>query len=216
MDRTRMRPSGSRGADEMPFAIHDLTISHRDVEQGALVFTARSPMVVGRARIAQLRTPSDLSKVERWMIEQAKIRGERARIVIFRAVNERGERVWEFDPTLSERELEEGGLVLTKALIPLHRRLMAAGVVLMLHTDWGLRDCYALRHGIRKALDELQDAPGPIAQADRWVWTHMLLHVALDLDHVTTSLLPEQLTMIERRWPRVRDLVAQLPSDAID
>ncbi|HLK35469.1 MAG TPA: hypothetical protein VKU41_01870 [Polyangiaceae bacterium] len=44
----------------------------------------------------------------------------------------------------------------------------------------------------------------------------MLLHAALSLDHIVASLLPHQLTMVTRRWPRVHELIARLPANAID
>jgi hypothetical protein len=202
----------------MPFTIGDLTVHHRNLRHGAMVITPKSPMIIGRARLEQLRKPSSLSKVERWLMAQARKRGERARLVLFRAVNDKGERVWQFDPDLREAELEQGGRILSKALLPFHRRLMASGVVLMVHTEWGTRECYAMRHGIRALIDEYdaQRALSPVDEADRWILTHMLLHVALNADHVTGSLLPTHLTMIDRRWPRVRELIAQLPREAID
>jgi hypothetical protein len=119
---------------------------------------------------------------------------------------------------MTEIELEQAGLVVTRALLPLHRRLMAAGVVLMVHTEWGTRECYAMRHGLRKLVEEIdaKRAPSATDEADRWLLSHMLLHVALNLDHVATTLLPTHLAMIDRRWPRVRELVALLPPDAVD
>jgi len=202
---------------DMPFALGEVLLRHRGVERGAMVITPKTPIVVGAARLAQVGQSTTLSPVERWLLEQIKNRGERARVVLFRAVNDKRERVWQFDPALSENQLEEGGYVFSKALVPFHRRMLASGVVLMVHTDWGLRECYAMRHGLRRLVQELDaiSVRDPVQEADRWVLSHMLLHVALGLDHVTTSLLPTHLTMIERRYRSALELVSRLPPDAI-
>jgi hypothetical protein len=202
----------------MPFAIDQQVVRHGSAEQGVMVITPKSAMTVGRKRIDDLRKPTGISPVERWLIEQARQRGSSRRIILFRAVNDAGERVWQFDPSLAESELEEGGYVLSKALLPFHRRLLASGVVLMVHTDWGLRECYAMRSGGQRALVDIDRLPAgdPTREADRWVLTHMLLHAALNLDHIVKTLLPDHLKMVERRWPRVRELIARLPASAID
>jgi hypothetical protein len=44
----------------------------------------------------------------------------------------------------------------------------------------------------------------------------MLLHVGLNQEHVVTTLLPDYLTLIDRRWERVRELIARVPASAID
>ena len=158
------------------------------------------------------------SAVSRTRARRERERSDRVRVVLFRAMNSAGQRVWQFDPDMSEEELEEAGIVFTRALLPFHRRLMAAGIVLMVHTEWGIRECYAVRHGLRVLSKQLESKsnPTPVEEADRWVVGHMLLHVALNLEHVTTTLLPAHLTMVERRWPRVQELVSLLPHDAID
>ena len=208
----------SSAGTDMPFTLGEVLLRHRGAERGAMVITPRNPMVVGAARLEQLAQSTGLSPVERWLLEQIQGRGERSRVVLFRAVNDKRQRVWQFDPALSEAQLEEAGYVMSKALVPFHRRMLASGVVLMVHTEWGQRECYALRHGIRRLVQELDAIPerSAVEEADRWVLSHMLLHVSLGLDHVTTSLLPTHLTMIERRYPNVLELVSQLPRDAID
>lgn len=202
----------------MPFQFSELVLHHRNIEYTATVITPKTMMTFGRDRIGQLSKPTGISRVERWMIEEVGRRGERARVLLFRAVNTQAQRVWQFDPDMSEQELEDAGVILTKALLPFHRRLMASGVVLMVHTEWGVRECYAMRHGLRVLARELDSKSNltPVEEVDRWLLSHMLLHVALNIEHVTTTLLPTHLTMIERRWPRVRELVALLPPEAVD
>jgi hypothetical protein len=105
-------------------------------------------MTIDQSRLERLRRATTVNQVERDLIEQARRRGG-VRVVLFRAVNDAGERVWQFDPHFDQPQLEEAGLVMIEALLPLHRRLMAAGVMLMVHTDWGARECHAMRHGTK-------------------------------------------------------------------
>ena len=203
----------------MPFNIEELPMEHGAHKEAAVVITAKNPMVIGRDRIKHLKRPATLNDVDRWLIDQAARRSSRARVILFRAMNARNERVWEFDPSLSDGELEEGGYVLTKALLPFHRRLLVNGMSLMVHTDWGLRECYAMRYGVRRLAAEIkkgQSDADPVAEADRWVLGNMLLHVALSMDHVIAELLPSHLSMIERRQDRLKRLIARLPQEAID
>jgi hypothetical protein len=205
-------------SSEMPFAIGEQTVRHGSTVHRVMVITPKSAMIIGRQRIDHLRRPTGISPVERWLIEQARQRGSAARIILLRAVNNAGERVWQFDSSLTDPELEDGGYVMSRALLPFHRRLLASGVVLMVHTDWGLRECYAMRSGTQKALGELEhpQESDPTREADRWVLTHMLLHAALNVEHIVQTLLPHHLAVVERRAPRLRELIARLPASAID
>ncbi len=203
----------------MPFTVEEHPMQHAGVRQAAVVITAKNAMVVGRERIQNLKRPTGMNHVDRWLLEQAASRASRAKVILFRAMNDVGERVWQFDPALNDQELEEGGYVLTRALLPFHRRLLAAGMVLMVHTDWGLRECYAMRHGVRKLKQELEQGPDkadPIVEADRWILSNMLLHVALSMNHVVSQLLPSHLAMLERRQVFLKNLVASLPASSID
>jgi hypothetical protein len=206
--------------EAMPFVIEDVELRHQEQRQNAIVITPRKQMVLGRDRIQRLKGPTSLNKVDRWLIAQAEARRGRARVVLFRACNTLNERVWQFDPSLSDAELEEAGYLLTCALVPFHRRLLAVGIVLMVHTDWGVRECYAMRHGVRarekELLSKIEGAPSLVNQVDAWVLNNMLLHVALSLKHVTERLLPMHLGMVERRWAQVLPLLGRLPNSTID
>ena len=93
----------------MPFTIEDLPIRHQELTHRAIVITPKNPMVLGRERIEALRRPTSLNKVDRWLIDQAVRRSGKSRLILFRACNRQGERVWQFDPSLSDAELEEAG-----------------------------------------------------------------------------------------------------------
>lgn len=218
VERTRLRLSLPPPVAKGPFEVTETTIEGTDRTQRAMVITPRVPLHFDRQRLEKIRFSTELSEVERWLVEQAQQRGEGATIVIFRAVNEGGGRVFEFGTDLPEDELEEGGYVFSRALLPLHRRLLAAGVMLMVHTDWGGRPCYAMRQGKRRMLDEFRSSSyhTAVRVADEWILKHQLLHVALPFEHVRTQLLPDHLAAIERRRSHVSQLVSALPPSAID
>jgi hypothetical protein len=200
----------------LPFDIQDLDLRQGTTKHGAVVIVPRTPMFVGSERLARLQGAPSVNQVERALIAEVKRRG--VRVVLFRGMNDEGRRVWEFDPAFDEHELENAGVVMSRALLPLHRRLMAAGVMIMVHTDWGRRESGCMRHGIATLLRQYENVAhlSPLDEAHRWLLTHMLLYVSLDHRHVIESLLPSHLTLIDRRWPRVRELVAKIPAEEID
>jgi hypothetical protein len=199
----------------LPFEIADLTLRKGELEYRAMTITPKNAMVIGCERIEKLRHAGDVNQVERSLIAQVR-RRENVRVVLFRAKNDAGERVWQFGPDLQDSMMEDVGIVMTKALLPLHRRLMAAGVMLMVHTDWGGRECLSMRDGMRALADKAGQGTTALDAADHWLLTHMLLHVGLDQEHVTKTLLPDYLSLIDRRWERVHELLAKAPREPFD
>jgi hypothetical protein len=207
MDQRAPVANSSAGAD-VPFSITDERVRTSKRSENVMVVTPRNRIVVDHARLDRLSKPSALSPVEGWLIEQARLRGDGARVVLFRAVNEKGERVWEFDPTFSESDLEKGGTIMTRALLPFHRGLLESGVVLMVHTDWGFRESYAFRHGVRVLSEQLSlSARSDDNEIDRWILGNMLMHVALKLDHVLRNLLPAHMGLVQQRANRVAEML---------
>lgn len=210
----------SNAADgQSPFRISETTVTSHGSVHPVLVIASRVPRVFGAERIDALKKPISLSAADRFLIEQTKKSGHRVHLAAFRAANEAGDRLWSFDPRLSGAEVEELGYLITRSLLPVHRRMMANGIALLAHTECGTRECYAMRYGVRRLLTELDEAPhtdAALTDVDRWILRNMLFHFALDLDLVTTSLLPNQIRMIEQRWSRVSDLVTRLPRHFLD
>jgi len=202
-----------------PFLLRETTVTSQGTVYPMLVVAPRASRVFGVERIEALRQPTSLSAADRYLIEQTKKCGSRVHLLAFRAANEAGERLWSFDPKLSSSQAEELGYLLIKSLLPVHRRLMANGVALLAHTECGTREAYAMRYGVRRLLTELEQQPHAnpaLTDVDRWILRNMLFHFALDLELVASSLLPNQIRMIERRWARVSDLVTKLPQHFLD
>ena len=202
-----------------PFLLSETTVTSQSSVYPMLVVTARASRIFGEERIEALKQPTSLNAADRYLIEQAKKCGSRVHLAAIRAANEAGERLWSFDPKLSSSQAEELGYLITKSLLPVHRRLMANGVALLAHTEWGTRECYAMRYGMRRLLTELEQQPhadAALTDVDRWILRNMLFYFALDLELVASSLLPNQIAMLERRWARVSDLVTKLPPHYLD
>jgi hypothetical protein len=176
-------------------------------------------MVLGPERLERWREPTSLSPGDRLLIEETRRRRGRVHIGAIRARNELGECVWSFDPNLTGTQVEELGYLLTCVLLPVHRRMLANGVAVFAHTEWGTLECYAMRQGVRRLLAELRAHPHPdaaLTEIDLWILRNMLFHFSLSLQHVTTHLLPHQIRLLERRWDHVSELLTKLPSHFVD
>lgn len=219
MTQLRLRSPTDAPSTEWPFKISETEVLTDTAAHPMLVITPRAPMMFGVERIETLRKPTRLSAADRYLIEQTRHRKGRVHLAALRAGDGFGQRLWSFDPILTAGEVEELGYLITKSLIPVHRRMMANGVALLAHTEWGPRECYAMRYGVRRLLAELSDQPHSnpaLTDVDTWILRNMLFHFALDLEHVKTTLLPNQIRMIERRWERVSALITRLPEHVLE
>jgi hypothetical protein len=181
-------------------------ITSASAKRVATVLTPRNPMVFDRVRLQRVEAAAKLSPVEQWLVENARQNPEESRITILRAVNSSGTRVWLFDPSFENAELEEVGYLLTKALLPFHRALAQTGVVLMAHSDWGDRESYGLRSGVWRRVDELSVKTTPTADEslDLWALKNMVHHMSLSLEHVVRNVLPRHRAMVDRSWARLQ------------
>lgn len=170
-------------------------------------------MVIGTDRLERLAGSDSVNEVERGLVDEAAQRSATA--VILRAANDRGERLWNFDEGLSETELIEAGPIMCRALLPLHRRLAAIGVLTMVHTEWTPRDCYTMRVGAQRLLRERSQADDPLSGLDVWMLSEMLTYVARPAAEVTRASLPFRLLTADRDLSRLRALVAAVPSELL-
>src|SRR5688572_15127601 len=219
MLHARLARSSNLGGSQLPFRVSETTVTSHGTVHPVLVITSRVPRVFGVERIEALKKPTSLSAADRFLLEQTRQRGHRVHLAAVRATNEAGDRLWGFDPALSSSEVEELGYLITKSLLPVHRRMMANGIALLAHTECGTRECYAMRYGVRRLLTELDEAPhtdAALTNVDRWILRNMLFHFALDPEHGTMSLHQDQIRVMERRWARVSDLVTKLPRHFLD
>lgn len=200
-----------------PFKIDLVTIVKGPMALKAIVLTPKHTVVFGRAKLDEVNTGTELSAVDRWLLEQ--MTQAQAPIAVFRSVNDAGERVWAVDPELGSDETEQLGYVLTRGLLPVHRRMVTAGVALFAHTDWGLKETEAMRGGVRRMLEVLAERPRAhpaVQELDVWILKHLLFHFGMPYQHIIQNVLPDHLRLIGGRAERARELVARLPHAAID
>jgi hypothetical protein len=201
-------------AADAPFVFNEIGLGAGALRLRGLVMMPKKPMIVDRERLDRLRGATTVNDAERGIIAAA--RRARARVLVLRAADDTGTRLWQLDPSLDEPALAEGGYVLSRAILPLHRRLVAAGVMLMVHTEWGVRECYAMRERVVRLAAERRSATDACGALDDWLLRHVLLHTALGFDHVVKNVLPSHVTMIDRRAARVTSLLAELPASELD
>jgi hypothetical protein len=202
----------------MAFLITETEIVVAGFRHPAMVVTPPSPMVVDRKRLAAVRGSESVNDVEKRILRECEQRKGRCHVAIFRGITTAGHVGWSFDPSFDERELGEAGYVMTRALLPLHRRMLANEILLFVHSEWGDRECLAMRKGVELAIEEAaarQDADSPLVRADLWILKNMLFHFALPMDRILESVLPPHLRMMHTRLPRVRTLVGELPKASI-
>ena len=202
----------------MSFVITELEIPVAGVRHPAMVVTPPAPMVVDRKRLEAVRGLERVNDVEKRILKECEQRKGRCHVAIFRGVTSSGQIGWSFDPSFDERELGEAGFVMTRALLPLHRRMLANEILLFVHSEWGDRECLAMRKGVELAIEDASsrsDSDSPLVRADLWILKNMLFHFALPMDRIIESVLPPHLRMMHTRLPRVRTLVAELPKASI-
>lgn len=193
--------------DNFPFEMSQVTIPGEQGGRTSTVLTPKNAMVFGRTQLDKVQAARGLSPVEQWLVAYAAGHSEQCRIMILRAVNSEQERVWLFDPSFDNDTLQVAGYVMTQALLPFHRALMAAGVMLLAHTDWGDRESYGIRHGVWRCIEELSTKTELSLEQEQnlAVLKTMVHHMSLSLDHVVTHLLPGHLHMVDRRWARMQE-----------
>jgi hypothetical protein len=174
-------------------------------------------MVFGRTKLNEVNTGTELNARDRWLLTE--VERCKARIAVLRSVNTYGERVWAVDPELSESEATQLGYILTRGLLPVHRRLVALGITLFAHTDWGLKETEAMRGGVARMLEALAQRPrahAAIQEIDLWILKHFIFHFGMPYQHIMDKVLPEHLKLIDTRTARIAELVTRLPNAAID
>lgn len=193
---------------DLPFDFDHVVVETEGFACGVLVMTPRRPTLLGPAQREHLRSVPPLSEVEQTILDRIAARPEETPILILRGADDEGRSLWSFDPSFDEQELEETGLVFSRAVMPFYRGLLDRGVVLFVHSDWGYREIGPIRRGLNALADQVgtSSTNAAVAAIDEWIVRNMLLYSSLSLQHVLQRLLPTHLRLLERRGDRVRRL----------
>ncbi len=199
--------------DGFPFRIDPVSLTSGSTRHGGIMFMPRRPMTIGAEWLERVADVNTVNVAERRLIDAARM--SRGRLVLFRARADDGRRLWTFDPEMDDKALEHAGQVMSRALLPLHRRFAAVGITLIVHTGWELRECYGMRRGAESLRDERSGSNTPLGRLDAWLLRNMIVHLSLSYDHVVREVLPGHLSMVERRAATVRDLIEAVPKSRI-
>ncbi len=197
---------------DSPFGFDHVVVASEGFSCGALVMTPRAPTVLGPAQREHLRSVPPLSEIEQSILDRIAARPEGTPILILRGADDDARRLWSFDPSFGEQDLEEAGLIFSRAVMQFYRGLLHRGVVLFVHSDWGSREIGPIRRGLDALADQVSTSctDGAAAAIDEWIVRNMLLYSSLSLQHVLQRLLPTHLRLLERRGDRVRRLFGRV------
>lgn len=194
----------------MPFRLEPVTLDGRVT----VVMTPKEVMRFDRPRLDAVRLATSVSDVERELLRG--IFAHEPASLVFRARGDDGEELWRFDDSFDEFDLRQAGYVMALGLLPLQRRLACGGVTLMAHAGWPMRECFAMREGLTRVARERAASRDALGKLDEWIARHMVLHVALDYDHVIEKIVPMQLSSLDRRLAKVARLADGAPPAALD
>lgn len=200
---------------DLPFDFDHVTVETEGFSCGVLVMTPRRQTVLGAEQREHLRSAPPLSEVEQTILDRIAARPEGTPILILRGADDAGKSLWSFASSFDEQELEEAGLIFSRAVMPFYRGLLDRGIVLFVHSDWGFREIGPIRRGLNALADQVSTSSADASVAiDEWIVRNMLLYSSLSLQHVLQRLLPTHLRLLERRGDRVRRLFDRVESAA--
>lgn len=216
-----MSRSNAPPAERM-LSFEESTVLTRSGPRMALVMTPQLPVIVGHMRMAQLRHDAGPGPIDEEMLKEVRRRNGRVQILMMRGQNDDGSGRWSIDPSLTDEEAAELGYLLNKSQIPTYRRFLALGVIVYVHAEFGRREADAFRRGADRLLEELQKAPEKdaatmaIRRVDAWILRNLTFFFSLGASAVLTDVLPNKTPLFEARLPRIREMLATLPPEAID
>lgn len=207
-------------------------LSERDFEtpagtRVALVVTPTTRIVAGRERLEELRREHYTgASLDREVLAHARSRAGQDQMIVFRGRSDDGSGSWTMAADLSDDERDELGYRLVRDQLATYRRLVAAGVFALVHSDWDPPAVDAYISGTQRLLRELEsesipevDAPDAeavvIDRVDRWLLTHLTLFYAEPIDDVLSRVLAKQIPLLEQRVPALREMANALPDHAI-
>ena len=179
------------------------------VETNVLLMKPRMPMILDAARRERLRGNPSLNEADRWILGQIEDRRREGFVVVLRGANDEGDPCWKFDPAFSDDEIGELGALVIRALLPFHRRVLAIGINLFVHSEWGGRETGPMRRGLLALCDEIErsEADPGLRALDLWILKNMLLFTSLPTEHVVETTLPLHLRFVASRRTKVDRLL---------
>jgi len=115
----------------------------------------------------------------------------------------------------------ELGYHVGRSLLPVFRRLVAAGCLLCVHAELGFREAEALKQGATRLRDETDAGGGAsgstsrmqavsVRALDQWILRHVPLYLASSYSTVVGGTLPSMWSVVDRRSQVARTLIDAL------
>ncbi|MGZ3421947.1 MAG: hypothetical protein ACXWUG_17210 [Polyangiales bacterium] len=194
--------------------VSEATIETKDGSRVALLVTP-DPVVVGRARLEALRKSTEPGALDRRILDEVRRQRGRVNALIIRGTD------WHVDPSLDVHEREELGLLLTRSQLPTYRRFLSAGMVVVVHAEFGPLETEVFRRGAEHVIADIEASPArsddvrAIQRVDLFNLKHLCFFFSLSIDRFLTEVLPPQLKLFETRAERIRDMLDAVPPASI-
>ncbi|HEY6909206.1 MAG TPA: hypothetical protein VI356_07545 [Myxococcales bacterium] len=201
-------------------AFDEIVVPTASGARTALVVTPRARILLGAVRLAALRAAQRGGEIDDALFLRVKACARPPSAVIFRAKSEDGQGWWGFDPRLPDLDARDLAKRLARTHMESHRRLFGAGVLAVVHTDYGTREA-ALFRAVEAELaqeEEERAASGnsrdaAVAQLNLWTLRTLTFTYTLKASKVISDLLPATIVMLERTAPIVKQMLAAAGSE---
>lgn len=181
----------------------------------ALVITPVQDVVITAHR--NTPTAAGMSESDQRILSAARAAASASpSVCIFRARAPVGDGAYRFEQSMSDSEAVTTALSMLDGQLRVYGEMLRLGICLFLHTDL---DPVAV-HGFRGAVDirvaeleQLTFGVGPqakSAQLDLWILRNLNFFFSLGFDKLIATILPDELTLMEKRMERIRRLAQEV------
>jgi len=193
----------------------EIAIETKNGPRKALVVTPRVHLILGQERLARLRRDARPGALDDALYLRVKAAAPAPTVVVFRARSDDGKGSWGFDPHLADSDARELAKRLVRTHVESHRRLFAAGVLAVVHTDYGLREAELFRAAEGELAQEEEEraknetgTASALAQLNTWTLRTLSFTYTLRAQKVIADLLPSTIAMLEQSAPMVKEMLA--------
>ncbi len=196
----------------MTDSFFDLRTEHIDTKNGsreALILTPAKAIVAGQSRLRELRAKrfgyESMSAFDVELVERVHQLNPVPQVIVFRQKNADNTHYWRMHERLSAPDRLEMGCLLMRDHLALYRGLMEIGVILFIYADWSGPAYEALRSGLKSVRAELNRIPHPtpLDRLNYWILRNLVFFFSARTETMLKRVLPDQLSMIESRIPRM-------------
>lgn len=180
----------------------------------ALVLTPTADLVVDIERLEQPAAASDLDRQIVRLIDEV---DEGVHVSVFRAGGADTPGLWRFQEGLSEKQMIALAEHLLVGQLPVYRGLVRRGICLHVHVELPIEVAHAFRdateHLIQRIMDEEErsEVDRVMHVADVWLLRNLSFYFTVGFEPFMNRILPEKLSLMEKRLSRGRQMYAGLP-----